>query len=226
MKEKENTVPTGKKKKIVYSMILAACVLLLVAATVLTAYFVGGEKEVADVPPVVDPTVDDPVTPPPDDPVTPPPGESDLPSEPSGGEVRVAFIAPLSEAAESVEYYEIYKNETLDHWTRHLAIDYAATEGTEVRAMGDGKVVTVSLSPELGNLVVIEHEGGLRTLYRFVEPVETLKENDAVKQGDVIGKIASAYGTESKDGTHLHLEMSLNGTPVDPKNYIGIAEEK
>lgn len=234
MKENEtNTSTLSKKKKIVYSVILAVCVLLLVAATVLTVYFVTGRgNEVLENP--NDQTggqQQEPGDPSgggqQQEPSAPSGGgQQEDPTEPSGSEGRVLFIAPIASKECSVEYRSLYNNRTLDKWIVHKAVDYAADEGTDVLAMSDGTVVSISLDSILGNLVEIEHAGNLRTVYRFIEPEATLKVGDAVKQGQKIGEVASAYGTEYKDGTHLHLEMTLNGESVDPADYIDVTLEE
>ncbi len=233
MKDKENTVTMSKRKKIVYSVILAVCVLLIVAATVLTVYFVTNSgSEVLEEPPAGGP--DEPSGPSepegpgepsgpsePEGPGEPSgPSEPEGPGEPSGGEGRVAFVSPVEAAVCTVAYYEIYNNATLDNWTRHLAMDFAADEGSAVCAMSDGTVVGISLDDVLGNLVEIAHEGGITTVYRFVDPVETLRVGDTVKQGQKIAEISAACGTEEKDGAHLHLEMKAGGKYVDPADYI------
>ena len=229
MKEKENTVPTSRKKKIIYSVVLAVCALLLVTAIVLTAYFVTTSgNEVLENPPTGN---EDPPTGgenPPTGGETPPTGGETPPTDdkPTGGE-KVAFVSPLESVKTcSVEYFKIYENKTLDKWYYHKAVDYAAPAGTEVRAMADGEVVTISISEKLGNIVVLEHADGVQSVYRFVEPVSSLKEGAKVKQGDVIAKVAEAYGTEASDGTHLHLEMTLNGKTVDPADYIDVTLEE
>ena len=236
MKEKENTVPTSRKKKIVSSIILAVCALLLITAIVLTAYFVtNGGREVLENPPIGE---EDPPTGGEQDPPTggeqdpPTSGEQDPPTggeqdDPTSGGEKVAFIAPLENAATcSVEYFSVYQNTTLDKWYYHKAVDYSAEAGSDVKAMADGQVVKISMSDKLGNLVVLQHADGVQSTYRFVEPVSTLKEGDTVKQGDVIAKVAEAYGTEANDGTHLHLEMTLNGKSVDPTDYIDVTLEE
>ena len=47
-----------------------------------------------------------------------------------------------------------------------------------------------------------------------------------VKKGDKIATVAAAYGSEAKDGTHLHLEVSLKGVPQNPSDYIEIVNSE
>ena len=243
MKEKENTstaTSTKSKKRMMYSIIIAVCALLLIAATVLTVYFVTNSRsDILEQPPIDQNPPDDQGEPEnPDDPAGPgtqepenPEGPSkpggNNPSEdnkPSGGE-RVAYVKPVDSTECSVEYEAVYNNTSLDRWYKHMAIDYVAEAGTPVFAMADGVVKEISMESVLGNYIVLEHDGGLTTLYRFVEPVSNLQEGDTVKQGQTIATVAEAYGTEYKDGTHLHLEMKLNGVSVDPKDYIDLTLE-
>ncbi len=227
--EETNPNPNSKsKKKVIYYALIAVCALLLIAGLVLTVYFVTAEKN-----PVVEkPPVDGPENPGPDDPNDPAgpdepsdptgpsdPAEPDDPSGPTGGET-VKFVAPIDCETYAVEYAAIYENQINGWWYRHKAVDFAAAAGTEVRSMAAGKVEEISMSPELGNLIVIDHGDGLKSVYRFVEPVEGLKAGDAVTVGQKIGEVATAYGSEAKDGEHLHLEVILSGDYVDPTDYI------
>lgn len=217
----ENTNAKPKKKRLLYYIVLAVCVLLLIAATVLTVYFLtAGSQEVLDVPPV-----DQGGTAGGDGGNAGDSGDTgDVggePSTPSGGEDTVKFVSPIENASYTVEYNVIYKNETLGWIYRHKAVDFDAAAGTEVRCMADGKVESISYSEETGNIILVDHGDGLKTLYRFVEPDKSLKEGATVKKGATLGVVASAYGIERKDGEHLHLEVELNGKPADPTEYLG-----
>ena len=191
---------TKSKKRLVYYLVLAVSVLLLVAATVLTVYFVtnGSGNVLEEKPPVEDP---------------------DDPDEPSGGDT-VNFVSPIENAACKVEYGTIYSNETLGWYYRHKAVDFSAEEGTAVRSMSKGKIESISYSEETGNIIVIDHGDNLRSYYRFIEPAGGLKVGDSVTMGQTIGSVAAAYGTERFDGAHLHLEVMLGKAYVDPTAYF------
>ena len=200
---------TKGKKRLIYYVVLAVSVLLLVAATVLTVYYVtgGSDKVLEEKPPVEGP--DDP-TPPPDD--------------PTGGDT-VKFVSPIEDGVFQVEYGTIYANKTLGWYYRHKALDFLADEGTNVRSMSEGIVESISYSEETGNVIVIDHGDNLRSYYRFVEPASSLKVGASVKMGQTIGTVAAAYGSEKFDGTHLHLELTLKGEPVDPAAYLDYTVE-
>lgn len=237
MKDKENTATNPRKKKLIYSIVVAVSALLLITATVLTVYFVttrnatnlsekppvqgDGENPGGENPGGEEPGDKEPEKNPDDQEPEKNPGGN----EPTGGE-KTAFISPVSAKTCSLEYNVVYHNTSLDRWYKHLAVDFAADEGESVFSMADGVVKEISMEEVLGNYIVIEHEDGITATYRFVEPVENLKEGDHVTQGQVIATIAAAYGTEYKDGTHLHLEMKRNGEHVDPMSYIDATFEE
>lgn len=208
---------TKGKKKNLYYLLLAACVLLLAAATVLTVYFVtGGGGETLETPPLQEP--EDPDGQDGD-------GDEDEPDEPTGAEGT--FASPIAVEELSREYDVVFVNETTDFIYRHKAVDFAAEEGTDVFSMADGVIEAISLSEQLGNMVTVDHGDGLKTIYCFVEPAEGLQEGDSVTKGQKIAEVAAAYGTEASDGTHLHLEITLNGECVDPAGYLEpVADEK
>lgn len=210
----------SKSKKRLYYILLAVVVLLLAAATVLTVFFVTGSgnevlEKPDDNPPVEQPPKED------DKPTTPPD------DKPTTGDDVVVFTAPVAGGRYTMEYNAVYANSALGWWYRHTALDFAAAEGESVVAMSDGKIKEISLCENTGNYILIDHGNGLESYYRFVEPVENLKVGDTVKSGAKIATVAKAYGSESGEGTHLHLEVLKDGKNVDPTGYFdAVLEEK
>lgn len=104
----------------------------------------------------------------------------------------------------------------------HTGADIAAPLGTPVKAAGDGVVV---LSGQdyfyTGNMVVIDHGQGLQTIYAHLRDA-TVKENDAVKKGDVIGHVGK---TGRATGAHLHWGASLNNIRFNPYSLLDINEK-
>lgn len=214
MKEEKDTgEKTVKKKRLIYYIILAVSVLLLIAAAILTVYFVtGGNRTTLEAPPADGGE--------PSDPGDNQPGEGQEPSKPSEGDDTVLFASPLDYEDLSVMYRQIYHNRTTESIYRHNGVDIAAETGTAVKCMAEGTVETVSLSSETGNVIVVNHGGGLKSLYRFVEPVEGLHVGQVVAKGEQIATVAEAYGREAADGAHLHLEIFLSEKNVDPTPYL------
>ena len=199
---------TKSKKRLIYYLVLAISVLLLIAATVLTVYFVTEDSK-----PVLD---NPPVNPGPDD-----PGEPEDPSEPSGGQTA-DFVSPVASVDYSMEYASYFKNTTLNWSYQHMAIDFAAEAGDAVYAMAAGTVVKKLVHKATGNYVEIDHGNGITAKYRFLEIDPAIRVGSSVKQGQQIGTVAEAYGIEKDEGTHLHLEMKKNKKYVNPLEYIDV----
>jgi murein DD-endopeptidase MepM/ murein hydrolase activator NlpD len=68
----------------------------------------------------------------------------------------------------------------------------------------------------LGNSVTLRHGYGIETIYGHLEELE-VKAGDKVKRGQKIGLMGN---TGRSTGPHLHYQVHVNGTPVDPRNYI------
>ena len=103
-------------------------------------------------------------------------------------------------------------------WGRmHEGVDIAAPLGTPVVAVAGGTVTEIGWHEGFGNLVVIDHGGGLETYYAH-------NSSFAVSAGTTVtrGQPISYVGTTGHStGPHVHLEVHVNGVPVDPLGYLG-----
>lgn len=125
-----------------------------------------------------------------------------------------------------VNDYGFYHNTTLNWFYEHTGIDFLADAGTDVMAVDAGTVESIYKDDILsGTEIVIAHDDGLKTVYRFVTEVEGLKVGDSVEKGEVIATIAEASGNEYKDGAHLHFEVHKEGVNVDPNVYLTLEEK-
>jgi murein DD-endopeptidase MepM/ murein hydrolase activator NlpD len=98
----------------------------------------------------------------------------------------------------------------------HPGIDIGVPEGTPIHAAAAGTVIWCGWESGYGNLVVIDHHNGLATAYGHQSRI-AVGCNQDVQQGDVIGYSGcTGYCT----GPHLHFEVRVNGTPVDPIGYL------
>ena len=100
--------------------------------------------------------------------------------------------------------------------TYHKGIDLAVPSGTEIVAAGDGTVVTAMYSASAGNYIMIYHGSSTYTVYMHCSRL-AVTEGDKVTRGQVIGYVGS---TGNSTGPHLHFGLSINGSYVDPRNYI------
>ena len=98
----------------------------------------------------------------------------------------------------------------------HPGIDIAVPEGSAIWAAADGVVVKVGWDEELGFMIEIEHEEGLKTVYGHNSQILVEKENK-VKRGDVI---AFSGSSGRSTAPHLHYEIVLNGMNMDPMKYL------
>lgn len=102
----------------------------------------------------------------------------------------------------------------------HTGVDISATIGTEFTAMAKGIVVKAEYNSAYGNMVIIDHGGGVQTLYAHGSEI-IAELGQEVNAGDVVLKVGSTgYST----GPHAHFEVRINGTPVNPLDYVSIPE--
>jgi murein DD-endopeptidase MepM/ murein hydrolase activator NlpD len=101
-------------------------------------------------------------------------------------------------------------------WGRmHEGIDISAPGGTPVRAAASGQVIYAGWLGGYGNLVVLDHGNGLATAYAHLSAIWA--GGGAVSQGQGIGAVGT---TGHSTGNHLHFEVRVNGSPVDPMAYL------
>jgi murein DD-endopeptidase MepM/ murein hydrolase activator NlpD len=98
----------------------------------------------------------------------------------------------------------------------HEGLDIANRPGTPIRAPADGTVVFADTKSGYGQTVVIDHGYGLETLYGHTRQILVHK-GQKVRRGDVVALLGS---TGRSTGPHVHYEVRVHGTPVDPLSYI------
>ena len=98
----------------------------------------------------------------------------------------------------------------------HTGIDIPASRNTEIYAAKSGVVVTSTYNSSYGNYVVVSHSDGTSTLYAHMNS-RNATVGQTVSQGQVIGYVGT---TGSSTGNHLHFEVRVNGSRVDPVDYF------
>jgi len=113
-------------------------------------------------------------------------------------------------------YFGVRRHPVFGDMRMHSGIDIAAAHGTNVVASDSGTVITSSYNSNYGNYIVISHGEGITTLYAHLSS-RSVVVGASVTKGQVIGLVGS---TGISTGPHLHFEVSLNGSRVNPMNYL------
>ena len=101
----------------------------------------------------------------------------------------------------------------------HYGVDFAAKEGTKIKAMLDGTATMVE--PDLfytGGTIIFDHGHGISTLYMHMQNIY-VKKGQEVKQGEIIGTVGS---TGRSTGAHLDVRLNWFGTRLDPMTVLNI----
>lgn len=98
----------------------------------------------------------------------------------------------------------------------HTGLDIAAPNGTPIKAAANGRVTFAGRKGSYGNLIIVSHGDGTETWYGHCSSL-VASAGQTVSQGQVIAKVGS---TGNSTGYHLHLEIRINGTPVNPQRYL------
>jgi murein DD-endopeptidase MepM/ murein hydrolase activator NlpD len=98
----------------------------------------------------------------------------------------------------------------------HTGLDFGAAMGTPIEAAADGVVVYAGPRGGYGNATIVDHGGAVATMYAH-QSVLLVQEGQQVVKGQVIGRVGS---TGFSTGPHLHFEVRVAGTPVDPLTYL------
>jgi murein DD-endopeptidase MepM/ murein hydrolase activator NlpD len=98
----------------------------------------------------------------------------------------------------------------------HNSVDISANSGASVVAADSGTIAIATYSSSYGNYIMIYHSNGTSTLYAHMSSL-AVSAGDTVTKGDTIGYVGS---TGWSTGPHLHFEIAVNGTRVNPLNYF------
>lgn len=103
------------------------------------------------------------------------------------------------------------------HYTRmHTGCDFGAPYGSPICAAADGVVIHASYMRGYGNTVIIEHGGGISTVYGHASRLY-VRSGQSVRRGQ---RIAAVGSTGLSTGPHLHFEVRVNGRPVNPLSRL------
>ena len=132
-----------------------------------------------------------------------------------GSPLKKAFLRSPVELSRITSGFTIARfNPILQMWRAHKGVDYAAPEGTPVRATADAKVTFAGTQNGYGNVIELQHGGAFSTLYAHLSRLAPdIRQGARVAQGDVIGYVGQ---TGWATGPHLHYEFRVNGEQRNP----------
>lgn len=196
-------------KKNGYFVLMIACI-IAIGAMITIAAVVNANKEGST-------SIDKPVTPPDDGVVDEKPNDE----TPIVTEKEFILTYPLTEYVIGLKFSntELVYLPTNGHWATHEAVDFMASEGSNVKCVFDGTIKSITTDQMYATTVVIEHQNGYESTYKLLENV-TLKVGETVKQGDVIGQVSVAGAYECASGAHVHYELRQAGTLIDPLDFL------
>ena len=128
------------------------------------------------------------------------------------------FVVPIENAIITGVYGSQRILNGIPKWP-HYGLDFAADEGTKIKAMLDGVVTLVELDLfYTGGTLIFDHGHGISTLYMHMEKI-FVKNGQKVKQGDIIGTVGS---TGRATGAHLDVRLNWFGVRLDPATVLNI----
>lgn len=140
---------------------------------------------------------------------TPDPGDSEPPAD-----AALSFVWPINGSISSSFGYRIHPIFGTQRF--HSGIDINGGTGLPIAASASGVVITSGWQDGYGNIVVIDHGGGFATVYAHQSQLGVVA-GETVTQGQIIGYVGS---TGWSTGPHLHFEIRIDGSPVDPMAYL------
>lgn len=128
------------------------------------------------------------------------------------------FTWPAPSYVAITDYFGYRTDPITGRTSYHSGLDLGAPGGSPILAAYDGVVVAAAYDPSMGNYIMINHGGGLYTVYMHSRQL-LVQKDDLVTRGE---KIALVGTTGRSTGNHLHFSVRLNGQYVDPGPYLGM----
>ncbi len=145
--------------------------------------------------------------------------ESQIANMQGGGSYSGGQMAwPLPGYSTITSPYGMRLHPTLGVYKMHTGVDIAGSgcNGKNIVAANGGKVITATFNTAYGNMIIIDHGGGISTLYAHSSKL-LVSVGQTVSRGQVIARVGTTgYST----GSHLHFEVRINGKTTNPLSYI------
>ena len=129
---------------------------------------------------------------------------------------NISFIWPCPSSSRITSQFGGRSSPTEGASTDHKGVDIGASTGSDILAAASGTVTISTYSVSAGNYIMIDHGGGVSTVYMHCSSL-LVSEGEEVTQGQVIAKVGSTgYST----GPHLHFGVRADGAYVNPLQYV------
>lgn len=139
----------------------------------------------------------------------------------AGNSLRRALMRTPVNAARVSSGFGMRRHPIMGYSRMHKGVDFAAPTGTPIYAAGDGTIVERGWKRGYGNFIRIRHNGTLATAYGHMSRFSSsFTRGSRVRQGQVIGYVGS---TGNSTGPHLHFEVMVNGTQVNPMRVANMS---
>lgn len=135
----------------------------------------------------------------------------------SSGQATGSMTWPCPSSRRITSDYGPRESPTSGASSDHKGIDIGAAYGSDIIAADGGKVIVATYSNSAGNYVIIDHGGGLCTVYMHASSL-LVSAGQTVAKGQVIARVGS---TGFSTGNHLHFGVTVNGSYVSPWGYVG-----
>jgi murein DD-endopeptidase MepM/ murein hydrolase activator NlpD len=133
---------------------------------------------------------------------------------PDGKNMRKALLRSPLELSRVSSGFGMRLHPLHKAWRAHQGVDYAAPQGTRVRAVGDGIVEFAGQQGGYGNIVILRHDASRTTAYAHLRAFgQGVRTGARISQGDTVGLVGQ---TGWATGPHLHYEFRISGTARNP----------
>jgi murein DD-endopeptidase MepM/ murein hydrolase activator NlpD len=140
-----------------------------------------------------------------------------------GRPLKKTFLRTPLEFSRITSYFSVARlHPILGMMRAHKGVDYAAPQGTPIRSAGDGKIVFRGWQPGYGNVVIVQHNPHMTTLYGHMSRLGNIQIGQRVAQGATIGYVGM---TGLATGPHLHYEFRIDGSHRDPLTVTTLPPE-
>jgi murein DD-endopeptidase MepM/ murein hydrolase activator NlpD len=137
-----------------------------------------------------------------------------------------SFVLPVNGVLSKKHDTEVQVySTTMNDYRVHIGLDLVTAEDAPVYAAADGEVAKAWDDPLMGRCVAVSHGDDIFTYYKNLDATlcESITQGAKLKGGDQIGKVGETAILELADEPHLHLEMTVGGLAVDPRDYFSDA---